>query len=239
MQSKQQEAQNEKLWLKICGFTVAEETRQAAAMGANAIGLVFAPSPRRVTLDQAVTISRQLPPEVAKVGVFVNASAYDVLQTAELAGLDTVQLHGDEPPSMIALLHHAGLRVIKALPLRSSDVFRRIAMYRNCGVQCYLLDSYVAGRAGGTGVVGNWRLAAQVARHHPVILAGGLHRGNVAQALRQVRPWGVDVSSGVEASPGRKCPEKIREFVQQIRSLETAYPSGSASQGGPGLSTYS
>jgi len=210
--------------VKICGITRPEWARAAAEAGADAIGLVFAESPRRLTVDGAVRIVQALPPWVSPVGVFVDESPATIRQVAAEAGLAAVQLHGDEPPEALAELGR--LKVVKAVRIASADDleaarrWRREAERLGRTPEAYLVDARVAGGPrGGTGRQADWTLAARMIAEGfwPLILAGGLAPDNVAAAIAAVRPWGVDGSSGLETEPGVKSPEKITEFVEAVR----------------------
>lgn len=201
--------------VKICGITSVADALGAVEAGADALGFMFHPSsPRAVTAAQAAAIIRELPPFVSRVGVFVNARAPLLRETARTAGLDTLQLHGEETPAECTGL---GCPVIKAFRVRDAESLTGLLAYRTAA---WLLDSYVPGVRGGTGARFNWELAVQVVRlGRPVILAGGLTPENVAQAVAKVRPYGVDVSSGVESSPGRKDLTRMRDFVAAAKGL--------------------
>ena len=199
--------------VKICGITHVEDALQACACGADALGLVFYPrSPRCVTPEQARAIIRALPPLVTTVGLFVNEEPQRIRQLAEDCGLDVIQLHGDEGPGAC---DYAPRRSIKALRVKDAA---SLAGHEEFGTSALLLDAWVAGAYGGTGESFNWELAAGIARQRPVILAGGLRPENVAAAVQAVRPYGVDVSSGVEAAPGRKDPAKVAAFIRNAKS---------------------
>ena len=195
--------------VKICGVTNAADALAAVDAGADALGFMFyAPSPRCVTHERASEIIRELPPFVAKVGVFVNPAENEVRQAITECALDTLQFHGEETPEFC---QRFGLKVIKAFRIRDAESLRATAAYP---AEAWLLDSYVAGQLGGTGARFNWDLATEAARRHrAVILAGGLTPENAAEAVRKVRPYGLDVSSGVESSPGKKDATKIRAFI--------------------------
>ena len=211
--------------IKICGITRPEWARAAADAGADAIGLVFAESPRRVTPAAAARIVAALPPWVAPVGVFVDEAPAVIRQIAAEVGLSAVQLHGDEPPEALADL--ARLKVVKALRIGGEEDLAAAREWKTkserLGVvpAAYLIDARVAGGPkGGTGKPVDWGLAARMLLEgfRPLILAGGLTPENVAAAVAAVRPWGVDGSSGLESSPGEKSPEKIRAFVEAVNS---------------------
>jgi phosphoribosylanthranilate isomerase len=201
--------------VKICGVRTPEEARAVAEAGADAVGFVFWPQSRRyVVPEEAARIAQVLPPFVVRVGVFVNEPPEWVEEVAARVGLDAVQLHGDEPPEACARIRR---RVIKAIRVRDGDSLRTAAGYP---VSALLLDAYVPGTYGGTGRTFDWSLVESI-RHLglPLILSGGLTPENVAEAIRRVRPYGVDASSGVETH-GRKDPEKIRAFVAAVRRAD-------------------
>jgi phosphoribosylanthranilate isomerase len=201
--------------VKICGITTLEDALAAVEAGADAVGFVFhPPSPRYARLDIVREITRRLPPFVSRAGVFVDAPEDRVLEVARVARLDTVQLHGKETHDFCR--HFAELRVIKAFRMDGPAALTRLAEYP--GVT-WLLDSYLPGVFGGTGQTFNWDLACEaVRRGGRVILAGGLTPENVARAVAAVRPYAVDVSSGVESAPGAKDREKMRAFIAAAKS---------------------
>ena len=198
--------------VKICGMTCEEDAALAAELGADAVGLMFYEgSPRCVTFEKAASIVRQLPPWVAKVGVFVNPTPELVIGSIAAAGLTMLQFHGEEEPEFCSQF---GLMSIKAFRIKDRESLATISSYRT---DAWLLDSYVPGVAGGTGHTFNWNLAKEVRDWgRPVFLAGGLTSENVGEAVRIVAPYGVDVSSGVESTPGRKDPEKMRQFMKAV-----------------------
>ena len=200
--------------VKICGITTIDDALLAVDAGADAIGLVFyEKSPRNLTREQAATIVRSLPPFVQAVGLFVNAAIDHVNDTARFCGLDLVQLHGDESPEYCGLVER---RVVKAFRIRDVASLEPIKDYRVAG---FLLDTWSPDSYGGTGTSFNWEIAREAAKFGPVILAGGLTAGNVVQAVETAGPYGVDVSSGVESSPGKKDPAKVREFIRKAKGL--------------------
>jgi len=198
--------------VKICGVTSVDDARMAAEMGASAVGLVFWPrSPRAVEIEQAKRIVAALPPFVSAVGVFVNQP--EAADIAREVGLSAVQLHGDEPPDTYRSLP---LRVIKAVAVTgngSGDLAAAIPASATV-----LLDAHDPVKRGGTGRAIDWTVAAAVARRRPIILSGGLNADNVASAVEAVRPYAIDVSSGVESAPGRKDAAKLRALFDVLRT---------------------
>jgi phosphoribosylanthranilate isomerase len=200
--------------VKICGITNVEDALQAVGAGADAIGFVFHDqSPRALSPEQAAAIVQALPPFVQAVGLFVNADVDFVNATANACRLDIVQLHGDEMPDFCGLVQR---RVIKAFRIKDVTSLDAMKNYRVAG---YLLDAWSPKAFGGTGTTFNWEIARIAGKFGPIILAGGLTPDNVRQAVQTVAPYGVDVSSGVETAPGRKDPEKVREFIRRARGL--------------------
>ena len=198
--------------VKICGMTNLDDALHASACGADALGFVFYPgSPRCVDPGQAQRIIAELPPMITTVGLFVNESPARIRQTVELCGLNAVQLHGDEDPDQCC---YPPYRVIKALRLRPGMSYSALSAYQ---VSALLLDAYVPDKPGGTGQCCDWSLAIKIASRHRIILAGGLNQENVADAVRQVQPYAVDVSSGVEIKPGQKDPEKVASFIRMAK----------------------
>ncbi|MHB0977254.1 MAG: phosphoribosylanthranilate isomerase [Candidatus Aquicultorales bacterium] len=200
--------------IKICGITNIEDALTAAALGADALGFVFAESPRRILPEAARSISSKMPPFLLKVGVFVDASADAMNRAVELCGLDAVQLHGEglDPsglPSQVRVF-----RVAKVADLSDVDKARRIE------ADAVLLDSKVKGLAGGTGVSFDWDLLTGVNFKAPLILSGGLDSDNVEDAVAKVRPYAVDASSGLEERPGKKDREKISRFIEAVRKAD-------------------
>jgi phosphoribosylanthranilate isomerase len=199
--------------VKICGNTNLDDTMAAVQAGADAVGFVFyAKSPRAVDPKTAAEIISRLPPFVVTVGVFVNEDLTVVRSIMEECNIPLAQLHGDESPQYCAEL---GRSVIKAIRVRDSRDLERMTAYQVSG---FVLDAFVEGKPGGTGVPIDWDLAAQAQMLGPIILAGGLTPDNVLAAVRQVRPYAVDVTSGVEASPGKKDHAKVRAFIVNAKS---------------------
>ncbi len=198
---------------KICGMTQIKDAVFAVEQGADAVGFIFYnKSPRSVTMKLAKEIIAQLPPFVDTVGVFVNESVDRVNKIAEYCGLDLVQLHGEESPAFCRKIRR---RVIKAFRVKD---LQSIKLLQDYAVSGFLLDTFSDELQGGTGKVFDWNLALPAKKIGPVIMAGGLTPRNIKQAIRQVRPYGVDVCSGVEKEPGIKDPEKVRAFLENIRS---------------------
>lgn len=199
---------------KICGITRIEDALSAAEAGADAIGLVFyAKSPRAVSVQQARAIIAALPPFVTTVGLFVDASRQELDNILAAVPLDLLQFHGDESPAFCEALQRPYIKALRVKP--GDDLAAQVAAYgQAAGV---LLDTYVPGIPGGTGEAFDWTLVPQ-GLSKPIILAGGLVAENVAAAIRQVRPYAVDVSGGVEARKGIKDAEKIRAFMRAVKA---------------------
>lgn len=197
--------------IKICGITNEEDGLAAAKFGADALGFVFAPSPRRISVERAREIIKVLPPLVQTVGVFVNEDPEKVLSTAAACGLDILQFHGDESAAYCSSFDR---RVIKAVRLQSRDDLDKLSKYVNV-VDALLLDTYVPNKLGGTGITFDWKLAVKARRYGRIILAGGLNPENVAAAISMVKPYAVDASSGLEQSPGAKDHEKMAQFMRE------------------------
>jgi len=199
--------------IKICGITNVEDALAAARFGADALGFIFAPSPRRISPEKAREIIKVLPPLVQTVGVFVDQDPGEVSSVAEMCGLDILQFHGSEPPDYCESFDH---RVIKAVRLRNRQDLKRLAKYDGV-VHALLLDTYLEGKLGGTGMTFNWEWAAEAGKYGRIILAGGLNPANVAAAISRARPYGVDASSGLEHRPGVKDHKKIMHFIAEVR----------------------
>jgi phosphoribosylanthranilate isomerase len=200
--------------VKICGITKPEDAKLAAELGADAIGLNFyEQSPRCITPFAASELVRRLPPFVAAVGVFVNWAEVPVVALCKALRLSAAQLHGEESSQTVERVA-ACLPVIKALRLGQGNNGPDFSSFRSASA--FLLDSAVSGQYGGTGATGNWHLARAAAQSHRVILAGGLTPENVGEAIRIVRPYAVDVASGVESRPGKKDPAKMRSFFEEV-----------------------
>lgn len=208
--------------VKVCGLTTPADAIACIEAGVDWVGLNFHPrSPRFVDRERAVAIRRALEDRAGVVGLFVDRPADDVVAIAEAIGLDFVQLHGDEPPEYLSRL--AGLRVVRAFRLKDAGSADSIRAYLGraedlgCPPHAILVDAFVPGLSGGTGVAIDDGLLGLIPRHPRLILAGGLTPENVANRAALARPWMVDVASGVESAPGRKCPERIGAFVAAVR----------------------
>jgi len=200
--------------VKICGNTNLEDALAAAEAGADAVGFVFyAKSPRAVDPKTAAEIISRLPPFVMPVGVFVNEELGVVRRIMEDCNIPLAQLHGDESPQYCSTL---GRSVVKAIRVRDRRELESMNSYEVVG---FVLDAFVEGVPGGTGVKIDWDLASEAQKKGRIILAGGLTPDNVAEAVRRVRPYGVDVSSGVESSPGKKDHAKVRAFIANARLI--------------------
>jgi phosphoribosylanthranilate isomerase len=198
--------------IKVCGITRVEDAAEAIRLGAAAVGFVFWPdSPRLVSVPAAREIAAGVPPFVARIGVFVNAPVDEVTRVVETVGLDAVQLHGDEG---VHQYERVKSRLIKAVTLVSdADVARAATLPAHVTT---LVDATDRVRRGGTGQVADWSQAAALAARRPVILAGGLTAENVGAAVRRVRPWALDVSSGVESAPGIKSRARLEAFFAAV-----------------------
>ncbi len=201
--------------VKICGITNFEDALYAVKYGANALGFVFAESKRQIALSTARDIIQRLPPFVVTVGVFVNAPLERVLHDSSFCHLNAVQLHGDESPDYCNKLV-SDVTVIKAHRIKDERSVIDIDQYRKC-VSAHLLDTYQLGEYGGTGQTFDWTVMKQLGEEFgPIILAGGLDPENVKGAIEVTRPYAVDVSSGVELSPGKKDSQKVRSFLNSV-----------------------
>ena len=207
--------------IKHCGITSLEDAHLAAEAGAWALGMIFwAPSPRRCSVDEAQLIGHALRRTVHLTGVFVNARMDEIDLAVQAAGLDFVQLHGDEGPVFCSeVARRSGAKVVKAVRVRSRATLQAAAAFRT---DFLLLDAHVDGVPGGTGQTIDWELVRKASLSAPVILSGGLSAGNVAEAIAATEPFAVDVASGTEAAPGVKDPQKLRAFYEAVRGPELA-----------------
>jgi len=220
------------LWIKICANTSLGDALLAVEAGADAVGFVFAPSPRRVTAAEVALIAPRLPAAVEKIGVFVDADLEEIAATVEACGLTGVQLHFNAEPALPSMLHERlwpELRILRVVHFDAERAAEIVTEARNPHLDAILVDSRTAMAVGGTGIAFDWEIASKTLFQQgktpsqdekicKFIAAGGLNPANVAEAIALLRPWGVDVASGVEAAPGRKDPAKVREFVAKARA---------------------
>ncbi len=205
--------------IKICGITNTEDALKAVELGVDALGFIFAPSPRRVESREVAEIIRDLPPTVIKVGVFVNANLEEIEKISKDCRLDALQLHGKETAAYCDKLNEIfSVRLIKTFHLREEKDLEKISDY-NTKIIC--LDSYSEDKVGGTGKIFNWDLAKRAKKFaKKIILSGGLNPDNVQEAIAEVQPWMVDVSRGVEEKPGKKDEQLMREFIRKARGIQ-------------------
>jgi phosphoribosylanthranilate isomerase len=196
--------------VKICGITNPKDARVAADAGADAVGFVFAESPRRVDAEKARRISIALPENVIRVGVFVDEEPAEVSRISREVGLDIAQLHGDEPPETVTALREAGVKVMKALRVKDVATLDALDEYE---ADLFLLDAYSARARGGTGERFDWGVAKSLRGRDNIVVSGGLGPENVREAVELFEPFGVDASSSLEDGPGRKNGELVRRFV--------------------------
>lgn len=208
--------------MKICGITNEDDALLAVALGADALGFIFAPSPRQMVAQKVYDITRRLPREILTVGVFRDEHPQRVIEITHNAGLKAAQLHGHETPEHVQQVSRHVRTVIKAVAAGSVDVGHA----KDFGASMVLLDA----PAPGSGKVFDWKLAGEVPDGISLILAGGLNPDNVAAGIAQVRPFGVDVSSGVESEPGRKDPILLRRFMEAVRTVDTDEPNSETTE---------
>ena len=216
------------MWIKICGNTRLEDAQHAAACGADAVGFVFAPSPRKVTTDVAARIIAHLPPTIEKYGVFVDPEFDEIVAAVSECGLTGVQLHSDS--DLAARLRQyfserpgvARLKILRVVHYSPQIETELEALRQDRAIDAVLVDTKTANAVGGTGVSFDWQGARRsffrAAPHLRLIAAGGLKPENVAEAILTLQPWGVDVASGVEASPGRKDAARLKQFIMLART---------------------
>ena len=205
--------------IKICGLTRIEDALQAVEAGADYLGFIFSESSRRITIGKAYSIIRDLPRRIQRVGVFVNAHELFIRQVITQTGLSMIQLHGNETPEFCRSFD---LPVIKVFRVKNYQVLNTIAEYKT---EYILLEPYVAGKYGGTGKIADWSMAAGIVSALPekkVFLAGGLNPENGSAAVRAVRPFALDASSGLEKSPGIKDLKKIIQFIKAVKNTRIA-----------------
>jgi len=204
--------------IKICGITNKKDALEAAHLGVDALGFVFAESPRRVIPRMVQEIVELLPPFISRVGVFVNEEREKVKEIAARCHLTTLQFHGEESPAWCEGFKE---KTVKAFSIKDEDILETIPEYE---VDAYLLDSYSPSRYGGTGKTFDWDIARRIKKSGvPVILSGGLDPDNVKEAIERVRPYAVDVGSGVEAEEGKKDTEKLEDFVRKVRQTDESF----------------
>jgi phosphoribosylanthranilate isomerase len=196
--------------VKVCGITNPADARVAAEAGADAVGFIFAESPRLVAAEEARRVSIALPENVLKVGVFVNAPPEEVLRAAAEAGLDMAQLHGDETPETVAAVRAGGLPVMKAIRVRNADDLADVERF---DADLFLLDAYSEKARGGTGERFDWGAAKSLKGRGNIVVSGGLAPENVREAIDFFEPYGVDASSSLEDAPGKKNEESVRRFI--------------------------
>jgi phosphoribosylanthranilate isomerase len=202
-----------KVKVKVCGMTNLKDALVAVEEGADAVGFIFyKKSPRSVTMKIVREIILELPPFVDTVGVFVDETAEQINKIADSCNLDMIQLHGDESPTFCKRIRR---RVIKAFRVKDMQSVKKLSSFQVSG---FLLDTFSKDLHGGTGKVFDWNLALPAKKFGPIIMAGGLTPNNVQQAIRQVRPYGVDVCSGVESEPGIKDHKKIKAFLKNVKA---------------------
>jgi phosphoribosylanthranilate isomerase len=204
-----------KVRIKICGLTRDQDVHNAVVEGADALGFVlYAPSPRAVSAEQAAQLIQKVPAFVTTVALFVNEGADEIQRALKLCPFDLLQFHGDESPDFCRQFNRP---YMKAIRVRSAeDIHSAVQQYPDA--KALLLDAYVENLPGGTGQAFDWRLIPQLSI--PWVLAGGLNANNVADAINQVQPFAVDISGGVEASKGIKDKQKIKDFISEVRNVE-------------------
>lgn len=201
-------------WIKICGITNLEDGLKATSLGVDALGFIFAPSLRRVKPEDAKKIILALPKTLLKVGVFVNEAPEEVQRVAEYCGLNALQFHGQESPEYCRQFF---MPIFKAIHIEDTENLKEMEKYFDVS---FLLDTYNSTKAGGTGAPFPWEIALKAKDKGNFILSGGLNPVNVGNAIKKVRPWGVDVCSGVETVPGKKDFLKISDFIKEVRKTD-------------------
>ena len=215
------------MWIKICGTTTLEDAMLAVETGADALGFIFAESPRRIAPEAAGAIAAQLPQKIERYGVFVDASFDAIVSAVETAGLTGVQLHIARDPLLAGKLREyfrsRPLQILHVLHYTPETLETELkTLQEDAAVDAVMIDSRTAHAVGGTGTRFDWHRADEILRHAAprlrLIVAGGLSPENIREAVAALQPWGVDVVTGVEASPGRKDPEKVRLFIERARA---------------------
>jgi phosphoribosylanthranilate isomerase len=213
------------IWIKICGTTSLADAELAVAAGADAVGFVFAPSPRRVTPEKVAAIIASLPQKVEKIGVFADTAFEEIASAIADCGLTGVQLHFDAATELTAQLREKfgqSLRIVRVVRFAAEGPNAAPTVIDDPHADAVLVDSCSKTGAGGTGIAYDWELAAQTIFNRGAgrrfIAAGGLHAANVAEAIARLRPWGVDVASGVESAPGHKDAARVRDFIANARA---------------------
>jgi phosphoribosylanthranilate isomerase len=203
--------------VKVCGITCLEDAQMAVQSGADALGFIFAPSPRRISPEKAREITKAIPPFVKTVGVFVDERPDVVRRITQFCGIDPIQFHGEESPDLCG---EFTTRVIKAFRVRGGSVLPSIRPYQG-RIRAVLLDAFSHERHGGTGQIFDWDIAVRAKRLRiPVILSGGLNPSNIGDAISMVRPFAVDVNSGIEKRPGKKDPLLMEKLMERIRNID-------------------
>jgi phosphoribosylanthranilate isomerase len=222
------------MWIKICGNTSLEDAQFAAGSGADAVGFIFAPSPRQCTPEQVAEIAPHLPAELEKIGVFVDASFTEIASIVELCGLTGVQLHSVAQHTVAARLRErfgSPLRILQVIHFGETAADGLHHASSDPNLDGVLIDSRTATAVGGTGIAFDWQAAREQIfgsrQALKLIAAGGLNPGNIAEAIATLQPWGVDAVTGVEAAPGRKDPKKVRAFVTRARLAAAQLPAQS------------
>ena len=201
-------------WIKICGITNIEDAKKAVSFGIDALGFIFASSVRKIEPDMARKIILALPKTLLKVGVFVDEEEGEIKRLAEYCGINALQFSGNESPEFCVRFMRP---VFKVIHIRGLKRLEDMAKYPNVSI---LLDTWSPTKSGGTGTPFPWEIALKAKEERNFILSGGLSPGNVGRAIKTVRPWGVDVCSGVEARPGKKDPLKMIEFIKEVRKAD-------------------
>ena len=211
--------------VKICGITNIEDARAAIEAGADLLGFNFYPkSPRYVTPERAGEIAAHVRSDEQRpllVGVFVNSPLDEVRSILEVAQIDLAQLHGDEPVKVVEQLQGRGFKALRPTSEEAAEIDAEWFAPHGPNAPVLLVDAYRKDQYGGTGHTADWSIATKLAQQYPILLAGGLTPDNVAEAVRQVKPWGVDVASGVEVSPGKKDAAKMKLFVERCRRMNS------------------